>query len=193
MSEALPAEVIVVGAGAAGLSAAAELVRAGRSVLLLEARDRIGGRMWTRHEPELPVPIELGAEFIHGAAPLTRSLLAAEGCAVVRAGDSHWTATGGRLERRDGLFPQLIAAMRRTDVLAKKDLSFARYLDSHLKLPRAARVLARTMAEGFDAVDIPRRARAPSSRNGPATSWAMCRRRARPAATAPYSTPSWPA
>ncbi len=143
----------MVGAGAAGLSAAAELSRAGRSVLLLEARDRIGGRMWTRREPELPVPIELGAEFIHGEAPLTRSLLAAAGCAVVRAGDSHWSATGGRLERRADLFPAVIAAMRRTDVLAMRDLSFARYLESHLQVPRAARSLARTMAEGFDAVD----------------------------------------
>jgi len=156
LSEPLAAEVIVVGAGAAGLSAAAELLRAGRSVLLLEARDRIGGRMWTRHEPELAVPIELGAEFIHGEAPLTHALLAAVGSAVVRAGDSHWSAAGQRLERRDALFPQVIAALRRTTVLATKDLSFAHYLDRHVKLPRAARAFARTMAEGFDAVDVTR-------------------------------------
>ena len=51
----------MIGAGAAGLSAAAELVRAGCSVLMLEARDRIGGLIWTRHEPELTVPVEQGA------------------------------------------------------------------------------------------------------------------------------------
>jgi monoamine oxidase len=153
LSEPLAADVIVVGAGAAGLSAAAQLIRAGRSVLLLEARDRIGGRIWTRQEPELPVPVELGAEFIHGAAPLTHALLAAAGAAVVRAGDSHWTVIGGKLARRDALFPQVIAAMRRTDVLAKKDLSFARFLEGYVKLPRTAKQFARTMAEGFDAVD----------------------------------------
>jgi monoamine oxidase len=153
VSDPLAADVIVVGAGAAGLGAAAELIRAGRSVLLLEARDRIGGRMWTRHEPELAVPIELGAEFIHGAAPLTHSLLAAAGCAVMRAGDSHWTFSGGKLKRRDALFPQVIAALLRTDVLTTKDLPFARFLESHVKLPRAAKQFARTMAEGFDAVD----------------------------------------
>ncbi len=153
MSEPLAADVIVVGAGAAGLSAAAQLARAGRSVLVLEARDRIGGRMWTRHEPELPVPIELGAEFIHGVAPLTHALLAAAGSAAVHGGDSHWTAIGGKLERRDALFPQVLAAMRRTDVLAKHDLSFARFLEGYVKLPRTAKQFARTMAEGFDAVD----------------------------------------
>ncbi|HEY1492067.1 MAG TPA: NAD(P)/FAD-dependent oxidoreductase [Steroidobacteraceae bacterium] len=156
LRQALTADVIVVGAGAAGLSAAVALGRAGRSVLLLEARDRIGGRMWTRHEPGLPVPVELGAEFIHGAAPLTYSLLEAAGSAVVRAGDSHWSAVGGRLQRRDALFPKIVAAMRRTQVLAARDLSFAHYLDHYLQLPRAARLFARSMAEGFDAVDTTR-------------------------------------
>jgi monoamine oxidase len=155
-SKPVTADVIVVGAGAAGLSAAAELIRAGCSVLLLEARDRIGGRMWTRHEPELQVPVELGAEFVHGAAPLTHALLALAGSTVVAAADSHWTRVGGRLERREGLFPQVIAAMRRTNILTQQDLSFSRYLATQVKLPRAARLLARTMAEGFDAVDTTR-------------------------------------
>lgn len=57
-------DVIVVGAGAAGLSAARELAAAGLSVAVLEARERIGGRVWTS-ETSMGL-IELGAELIHG-------------------------------------------------------------------------------------------------------------------------------
>ncbi|MCU1235820.1 MAG: amine oxidase [Candidatus Solibacter sp.] len=63
------ADVIVIGAGAAGLTAARELERSGRRVICLEARDRVGGRILTVHDADTPVPIELGAEFVHGRAP----------------------------------------------------------------------------------------------------------------------------
>jgi len=62
-------DVLIVGAGAAGLAAARALTRAGLHVLILEARHRIGGRIHTLHDPLSPVPIELGAEFIHGKPP----------------------------------------------------------------------------------------------------------------------------
>ena len=60
-------DVIVIGAGAAGLATARELSAAGLKVLVLEARDRIGGRIYTDHS--LGFPVELGAEFIHGHSP----------------------------------------------------------------------------------------------------------------------------
>src|SRR4051812_45692066 len=59
-------EVAVVGAGVAGLAAAARLRAAGMEVVVLEARDRIGGRVHTVSETSWPVSIEAGAEFIHG-------------------------------------------------------------------------------------------------------------------------------
>ena len=60
-------DVAVVGAGIAGLAAADILTRAGVSCVVLEARDRVGGRIWTSAEwPDLP--IDLGASWIHGTA-----------------------------------------------------------------------------------------------------------------------------
>lgn len=63
------ADVIIIGGGIAGLAAGTKLSESGVSVTILEARDRIGGRIFTHHDPASPVPIELGAEFIHGMPP----------------------------------------------------------------------------------------------------------------------------
>src|SRR6188474_3026409 len=61
----MDADVLVIGAGAAGLAAARMLANAGRRVIVLEARERIGGRVWTDRS-FASVPVERGAEFIHG-------------------------------------------------------------------------------------------------------------------------------
>ena len=58
-------DAIVIGAGAAGLGAARKLSDAGKQVLVLEARDRIGGRMWT-DRTSLSIPHERGGELVHG-------------------------------------------------------------------------------------------------------------------------------
>jgi monoamine oxidase len=63
------ADVIVIGAGAAGLSASRELSRAGARVTLLEAKARPGGRILTEHAVSWSQPIELGAEFVHDVEP----------------------------------------------------------------------------------------------------------------------------
>ena len=64
--------VVVIGAGLAGLAASRELIRAGHQVVVLEARDRMGGRIWTSSKwPDLP--LDLGASWIHGVTgnPIT--------------------------------------------------------------------------------------------------------------------------
>ncbi len=63
-------DVIVIGAGMAGITAARELVRAQLSVVVLEARDRIGGRIWTLRD-FCDGPVEGGAEFVHGREAAT--------------------------------------------------------------------------------------------------------------------------
>lgn len=151
-------DVIVIGAGAAGLIAAAELLEAGRRVTLLEARDRIGGRIWTRRETGVAVPIELGAEFVHGHAPITEGLLAAAGATVIEAADSHFGLEDGELRPRGGFFPHIRAAMhKKSAALARHDMSFDAFLEQLSQvLSPAQRDYARMMAEGFDAADTSR-------------------------------------
>src|SRR5262249_50227008 len=69
------ADVIIVGAGAAGLAAASDLASAGHRVLILEARERIGGRIWTLRDDAFGIPVEMGAEFIHGRPAATFDLI----------------------------------------------------------------------------------------------------------------------
>src|SRR5258706_6717427 len=152
------AEVIVIGAGAAGLAAAAELAQADRTVLVLEARERIGGRCWTRREPGLAVPIELGAEFIHGAAEVTHALLAKAGTTSVDSGRLQRFLESGKLKAGDG-FAEAKKAVRQTSMLRTKDVSFAAFLRGRKDLSEKTRAMATLMVEGFDAAD-PRRARA---------------------------------
>ena len=63
---AITADVVIIGGGAAGLAAARALHDAHLRVVVLEARPRIGGRVFTRRVPGLALPVELGAEFVHG-------------------------------------------------------------------------------------------------------------------------------
>lgn len=157
-------DVLVIGAGAAGLAAAAELAASGRSVLVLEARDRAGGRIWTRSEPGLPVPLELGAEFVHGEPASTFELMHRFGIAAVDAEGPHWTLQRGRLRLRADEFRQIHEALRKERArLRSRDLTFEEFLGRIApgRLPRAARNLARALVEGFDAAD-PRRVSARS-------------------------------
>jgi len=68
-------DVIIIGAGAAGLAAISELTAAGMKVCLLEAADVAGGRIMTLRQEGFDGPAESGAEFIHGNPPLTLGLL----------------------------------------------------------------------------------------------------------------------
>ena len=143
------AEVIVIGAGAAGLAAAAALARAGREVLLLEARSRIGGRCLTLRHPSLEAPIELGAEFIHGRPAATAALLRKTGTKAVESTRTQRMLWHGRLVSVDA-FSAARTAMQ--DFHETRDLSFHAFL-SRKSLPPLTRTLATMMVQGFDAAD----------------------------------------
>jgi monoamine oxidase len=149
-------DVVIIGAGVAGLTAARALAEAGRSVLLLEARDRIGGRVWTRHEVDTSAPIELGAEFIHGQIPQTLNLLHEAGTAALNTEGAHWTLHDGTPQpRTDHLFEEIQHGMRKAGLLKKADVSFQAFLEhgEHHGISKEAVELAHRFVQGFDAAD----------------------------------------
>jgi monoamine oxidase len=143
----------VIGAGAAGLAAADELARKGLRVLVLEARERVGGRCWTRRMPGLQIPVELGAEFLHGEAKVTHALLRKAGRRAVDSVREQRFLHHGRLRRIDGFAEAQRAAKLAANL--ERDVSFAAFL-ARLRLPERTKDFARMMVEGFDAAD-PRR------------------------------------
>jgi monoamine oxidase len=147
-------DTIVVGAGAAGLAAARALVASGRDALVLEARDRLGGRILTLDDPRALAPVELGPEFVHGRPAVTFALLAESGDTVVDNVEAAWAGSDGALEpvAND---PFAAAARVFAPALARPDESVDALLRRAAAAGEDAGVLrwARALVEGFDAAD----------------------------------------
>jgi monoamine oxidase len=87
--------VVIIGAGVAGLAAATKLGQSGIPVIVLEARDRIGGRVLTQRDSAGNAPIELGAEFIHGLPAEIWNLLPAS--EIEEVDGENWCVSGHEL------------------------------------------------------------------------------------------------
>ncbi len=90
-------QVIIVGAGVAGLAAARLLSQRAVPAVLFEARHRIGGRIHTVSDPLSPVPVELGAEFVHGKPPQIWRLVESGRLPAVEVSDNHQVVENGRV------------------------------------------------------------------------------------------------
>lgn len=149
------ADVIVIGAGAAGLAAARSLAQRSLKVTLLEARERIGGRVrWDPSGPSAASP-ELGAEFIHGPAEETRALLRESGTAAVDTVSGSWTlGEDGHLRRDENDLRSAARILEGAHALVD-DESVDRFLRRFEHDPTKAEALrmARSFVEGFEAAD----------------------------------------
>lgn len=149
-----PEHIIVVGAGAAGLMAARELARAGRTVTVLEARERCGGRIHPLPASEFGYAADGGAEFVHGEANVTRALLREAGLSLQEIVGTQWSFDGAKFSREDRHEPHE-AELQAVLGALKHDLTLAEFLRRHFAGDKYARLRQsiERMVEGYDAAD----------------------------------------
>jgi monoamine oxidase len=148
-------DIIIIGAGAAGLMAAKELSAAGYTVCLLEADTKAGGRMATTYIPGFDQPVETGAEFVHGNLPLTLQLLNEANTPYHPVGGEMINVQNGKWHSNEahdehwGIFMQKLNQLQ-------LDMTISAFLDGYFAEPEYAllRNGVQGFAEGFDLADI---------------------------------------
>ncbi|HEY4105557.1 MAG TPA: NAD(P)/FAD-dependent oxidoreductase [Polyangiaceae bacterium] len=143
--------VIVIGAGMAGLNAAEQLARAGKRVTVLEAGTRVGGRVFTLSRGDA-LPIELGAEFVHGKPEPTLELAKRAGIPLIPLADRHFSKQGGRLVEADDAFEpfsEIVGKLRANE----PDESARAFVERH-DIDPIAREHFRQLVEGFEAAPL---------------------------------------
>src|SRR5215468_504343 len=125
MPERMDVDVCIVGAGYAGLTAARRLAQAGKSVVVLEARERIGGRIWTFHLPD-GSPVDRGGGWLANRHTAALALAREVGVATYKTyvNGYHLLADNGRVRRYRGLIPKISPAAVLTIALAQLRIDF---------------------------------------------------------------------
>jgi len=149
-------DVVVIGGGVAGLAAAGRIAAAGRKVLLLEARDRLGGRVHTIIEPRSDHPVELGAEFLEGEPRELDQLAKRGGIGFHELIERHKRLEEGRARRQPDA-ETVVERLLKAGGSPPRDVPVARLIEQH-----GARFSSEQLhgmiqyLEGFHAADLTR-------------------------------------
>jgi len=149
-------EVVVIGAGVAGLACAQALCEAGLRVTILEARSRVGGRIWTVHPSLTNAPVELGAEFIHGLPREVWQIVERAGLQTHELTGNRWRLEQSRLAPMSGSWDLIDSIFGRIEESAP-DQSFQDFLEHACgDLRQHTRIEAAAYVESFHACDASR-------------------------------------
>lgn len=147
-------DILIIGAGATGLMTARELAKAGKKVIIVEARDRIGGRIHPIPKDVFGYEAQLGAEFVHGEAKVTKALMKEAGLTFIPESGEIWTVRSGELMKAQSFVPSNKLFRERLQQLTE-DISVAAFLQKYFsgKEYDVLRNEITKVVEGYDAAD----------------------------------------
>lgn len=145
------ADAIIIGGGVAGLTAAGALSRTGMRVVVVEARERLGGRIYTERRPGWPGPIELGAQFVHGGNEAFGRFLRQHRIRRHRVPARHWRFDSAGLREIDAT-DGIAAVTKHIRERRMRGWSFEKFVrDLGDRVSPVDRELAAGFVEGFEA------------------------------------------
>jgi monoamine oxidase len=152
-----PTNILIIGAGAAGLYAAKLLSGKGNNITILEARDRTGGRILTIKDPRFNLPVEGGAEFVHGNLQVTARLLKEAGLKHHAIKGGIWRSKDGRLEEQEDFVEDQEELLARLKSL-EEDMTVQDFLQTFFgdEKHEELRSSLTSFVEGYDAADVKR-------------------------------------
>lgn len=147
-------DVIIIGAGASGLMAAYTLTKAGKTVTVLEARNRMGGRIHTIDNERLG-HLELGAEFVHGDLPVTLGLLKEAGIGSSEVGFEMWQYHDGMFTQSDEFVAGFEGFLEKLNGL-KEDMPMHDFLEKYFAGDKYAKMRAQieNYVSGYDTANV---------------------------------------
>jgi monoamine oxidase len=147
-------DIIIIGAGAAGLYAGYLLSQKGLKVLILEARETTGGRMQTITSSGFSMPVESGAEFVHGQLSLTLQLLEKAGISYYKIGGKDYRVNKGALQQEDAPIHDWDLLMEKLHEL-QEDITVSEFLQTRFSEAQYEELVkgVKQFVQGYDLAD----------------------------------------
>lgn len=147
-------EILIIGAGASGLAAAYELSMVDKKIIVVEARNRTGGRIHSINDKSFAQIVEAGAEFIHGQLPVTLNLLQKAGIKHHAVHGKTWQINKGAINKSENFiagWDKLIKHLREL----KSDMPIANFLNQHFPAEKDKEIRDSVLkfVEGYDAAE----------------------------------------